>query len=80
MTPYKCPDCDWTGTVEDMNGLHHLHHIYEHIHMGELVPAGVCPECRKMIEVDDADVPAHTLSIVANIMRARGWTVSEPTQ
>lgn len=30
-TVYECPDCDWTGTLDDINGLHHLHHIYERI-------------------------------------------------
>jgi hypothetical protein len=77
-TVYECPDCDWTGTMDDMDGLHHLHHIHERISAGELVPAGVCPECRAMISVDDADVPHDTLQTVAYIMRARGWTVIEP--
>jgi hypothetical protein len=77
-TVYECPDCDWTGTLDDMDGLHHLHHIHERISAGELVPAGVCPECRAMISVDDADVPHDTLQTVAYIMRARGWTVSAP--
>jgi hypothetical protein len=64
--------------MSDMDGLHHIHHIHERISAGELVPAGVCPECRAMISVDDADVPADTLQTVAYIMRARGWTVIEP--
>lgn len=77
-TVYQCPDCDWTGTLDDINGLHHLHHIHERISPGELVPAGACPECGAMIEVEDADVPDYTLAVVAHIMRARGWAVTEP--
>jgi hypothetical protein len=79
-TVYECPDCDWTGTRDEMNGLCHLHHIDEHISVGELVPAGVCPDpdCRAMIEANNADVADYVVENVATIMRARGWTVIEP--
>lgn len=75
---YHCPDCDWTGTSDDIGGLHRLHHIEERISAGELVPAGTCPECRALIEVEDADIPANTLQVVAHAMRKLGWIVNEP--
>lgn len=77
-TVYQCPDCDWSGTTDDIAGLLHLHHIDEHISAGELVPAGTCPECRAMIEVADADVPENTLMMVGRILRKRGWQLTAP--
>ena len=77
-TRYECPECDWTGTMETINGIHHLHHIQERLEPGELVPAGCCPECNSMIAVDDRDVPQYTLYEVGTIMRRRGWKVTAP--
>lgn len=78
LTPYDCPECDWTGTFDDINGIHHIHHINEQIEPGELVPAGCCPDCGAMLEVEDVDVPDYTLSVVAHIQRQRGWLVFQP--
>jgi len=77
-TVYECPDCDWTGTLDTINGIHHLDDIQERLEPGELVPAGACPECDSMIPVEDADIPHYTLYHVGITMRARGWTVAAP--
>lgn len=75
---YQCPDCDWQGELDDLDGLHHVHHLADEISAGYLCPAGTCPECHAMIDIEDADVPDWTLQTVAHIMRERGWTVTEP--
>lgn len=77
-TTYECPECDWKGTLDTINGLCHLRHIDEHISVGELVPAGACPECNAMIECAEADVQDYVLDNAARIMRQRGWTVIAP--
>jgi hypothetical protein len=77
-TVYECPECDWTGTLDTINGIHHLEDIQDRLEPGELVPAGCCPECNSMIAVDDRDVPHHTLYEVGTIMRRRGWRVAAP--
>lgn len=77
-TVYECEECDWSGTLDQIDGIHHIHHIQERVEPGELVPAGVCPECRALIGVADRDVPHDTLYHVARIMQARGWTVAAP--
>jgi hypothetical protein len=77
-TVYECPDCDWTGTLDEINGIHHIHHIQEYLEPGELVPAGCCPECNSVICVEDPDIPHHTLYHVGITMRGRGWTVAAP--
>jgi hypothetical protein len=77
-TVYACDECDWTGTLDTINGIHHIQRISEYLEPGELVPAGCCPECNAVIGVDDRDVPHYTLRIVGNIMRARGWSVAAP--
>lgn len=77
-TVYECPECDWTGTMDTINGLHHVHHIQERIEAGELVPAGCCPECDALISVADRDIPHYVLYDVAQVMQARGWSVAAP--
>jgi hypothetical protein len=77
-TVYECQECDWTGTLDDVNGIHHIHHIEEYLEPGDLTPAGVCPECRAVIGVEDPDIPHHTLYHVGVTMRMRGWTVIPP--
>jgi predicted RNA-binding Zn-ribbon protein involved in translation (DUF1610 family) len=76
-TEYTCEDCDWSGTLEDME---QIQHVDERVSVGELMAAGECPDCGALIGVDDADVPEHTLLAVSYIMRARGWTVTEPAK
>lgn len=77
-TVYECPDCDWTGTLDQMTRLSEMNRIDERVEAGELVPAGCCPECERLLPVEDCDVPHHTLYDVGLIMRARGWTVTAP--
>lgn len=77
-TFYECDNCDWNGTMSEINGIHHIHHIHDRVLPGELAPAGACPECGAVIPVDDADVPHYTLYNVGAIMRQRGWTVAPP--
>jgi hypothetical protein len=82
-TVYECEDpfgvgCEWTGTMEEINGIHHIRHIHERLEPGELVPAGCCPECNSVISVADRDVPHYTLHGVAQVMRQRGWSVAQP--
>lgn len=79
-TVYECEECDWTGTMDELNGLHHVRHISERIQAGELVPAGCCPECGFLVGVADRDVPHYTLYAMAQIMRERGWSVSAPPE
>lgn len=78
QTVYECPECDWTGTMDTINGLHHVHHIQERIEAGELVPAGCCPDCGALISVADRDIPHYVLYDIAQVMQARGWTVAAP--
>jgi hypothetical protein len=77
-TRYECPECDWTGTLETIDGIDHLDDIQDRLEPGELVPAGCCPDCNSMIAVDDRDVPHYTLYEVGIIMRRRGWHVTAP--
>jgi hypothetical protein len=77
-TTYACEECDWTGTMSEINGIHHIHHIHDRVLPGELAPAGCCPECGAVIGIADRDVPHYTLYIVGRIMRARGWSVAAP--
>jgi hypothetical protein len=76
---YQCPECNWEGLMEDLNGLHHISRINDRITAGEFVPAGACPKCSALISVKDQDIPDYTLQSVAHVMRSRGWTVTEPT-
>jgi hypothetical protein len=76
-TVYECPECDWTGTMDEISGLGEIEHIDERVEPGELAPPG-CPNCDRLIAVDDRDVPHHTLYNVGLIMRQRGWTVAVP--
>jgi hypothetical protein len=77
-TVYECPDCDWTGTMDQLNRLSEIENIDERVEPGELVPAGCCPNCERLLPVEDCNVPHHTLYEVGLIMRQRGWTVTAP--
>lgn len=74
-TVYRCEDCPWTGTEGEMT---FIAHVEERVSTGELMAPGCCPECGSLIGVADADVPDYTLEACAVIMRARGWSVTEP--
>lgn len=77
-TVYECPNGDWTGTMDQLDGLDQMADIGERLEPGELVPAGCCPVCNARIEVEDRDVPHYTLFEVGLIMRQRGWAVAAP--
>lgn len=68
-TPYKCEECGWVGSIEEMDAIDHLH---ERVFAGELLPAGQCPDCGALIDCDDEDISDNTVKICVSIGRARG--------
>ena len=67
-TIYTCDECDWAGTQFDMNPIDDVH---QRVEPGQLMPAGECPVCGVLFEVDDADVPTATLNACARIAAER---------
>lgn len=65
------------GQDDNLDGVHEIRHLDSRVEPGELIPAG-CPNCDRLITVDDRDVPHHTLYNVGLIMRQRGWTMTAP--
>ena len=47
----KCPNCDWTGTDDDID-LCDVPDLIERIEPGEEVPAGECPKCGSLAHLD----------------------------
>jgi hypothetical protein len=42
----SCENCDWTGPESELGKtLCEIHHLWERLDEGGIVPAGECPEC-----------------------------------
>lgn len=71
-TEYECPDCDWTGTIDDMNS---INRVTERVAPGEFMAAGDCPDCGALISVADEDIPDHVIERSIRIALSRGLLI-----
>lgn len=56
--PVRCSDCDWLGTFGQIERtVYQIHHLYERVSPGEIMPAGECPECEALCYVVDEAEP-----------------------
>lgn len=72
---YCCPDCGWAGGFDALDSITDFD---QRVSPGELMPAGECPDCYALIACPDPAIPDHTLTAVAEVMRARDWIVVSP--
>jgi hypothetical protein len=70
-----CQNCDWTGTTDELDD---IQHCAERVSPGEPFPAGECPDCGALAQIDDLDLPDYVAHGMAATLRARGWTLKEP--
>lgn len=68
-TEYECPDCDWTGCIDDMNP---VKRGAERVAPGEFMAAGDCPACGALISVANDDVPDHVIEVAVRLALSRG--------
>ena len=74
---YTCDECKYK--TDDIEDLEEIQDLQERVSVGEIYPAGECPECGALVGAADADVASGTtLWHVANLMRGMGWTVEKP--
>ncbi|MHB8742800.1 MAG: hypothetical protein ACYC9L_06695 [Sulfuricaulis sp.] len=77
---FECGNCAWKGTASQ---LHPIDDIGQRVSVGEIHPAGQCPQCACLIEAPDKCVPDYTVRncvhIHAQRLRGRTCCTPEPT-
>lgn len=69
MAKCECLDCGWKGLANKTGS---IIHVEMRVSPGEIMPAGQCPKCGKLLDVPDEDVPEHTLKFCLEIAHKRG--------
>jgi hypothetical protein len=64
-----CPECSKRTAKDDLD---ELEDYSERVAPGEFCPAGQCPNCGALIQVDDDDIPDYTLRDGAQLAIKKG--------
>lgn len=68
----ECDDCGWTANIADDDetfGLHTVHHLYERLTPGGVVPAGECPSCGSFAYIQPGLSPDEARQLLEQLAR-----------